>query len=286
MTSENEAALHQRIAELEQENQRLTERETQFRSLVELSPDGIAIHRNGHFLYMNTSGMRIMGAESLEAVQTRSVIEYVHPDYRHLVQARVQSTQQQQTIVHFIEEQFIRLDGAVIDVEVAGTPITHRGEPASQVIFRDITERKQAEQSARAVLEQQQIIAAQQAAIRELSTPLIPLSPTVVLMPLVGSIDSNRAQMVLETLLEGIAAHQAETAILDITGVQVVDTQVANALIQAAQAVRLLGAQVVLTGIGPAMAQTLVHLGADLSSIITRGSLQSAVAEALDMRQR
>jgi rsbT co-antagonist protein RsbR len=146
-------------------------------------------------------------------------------------------------------------------------------------IVRDLTPIKQAESERTAL--QQQVIDAQQHAIRELSTPLIPLSRSVVLMPLIGSIDSNRAQLVMETLLEGIASHQAETAIIDITGVSVVDTQVANALVQTAQAVQLLGAQVVLTGIGPTMAQTLVHLGADLSSITTRGSLQSAVVDAL-----
>lgn len=133
---------------------------------------------------------------------------------------------------------------------------------------------------------QQQVIDSQQAAIRELSTPLIPLAHNVVLMPLIGSIDSSRAQLVMETLLEGVAHYQADTVILDITGVSVVDTQVANAFIQAAQAVRLLGARVILTGIGPAMAQTLVHLGVDLSTLETRGSLQSAVVEALHQEQR
>ena len=153
------------------------------------------------------------------------------------------------------------------------------GQPKKVTFVVDITALKAAEQEQQRL--QQQVIEAQQAAIRELSTPLIPLSSKVVLMPLIGSIDSGRAQMVMEALLEGIAEHQADVAILDITGVAVVDTQVANALVQAAQAVRLLGANVILTGIGPTMAQTLVHLGADLSSISTRGSLQSAVFEAL-----
>jgi anti-anti-sigma regulatory factor len=85
---------------------------------------------------------------------------------------------------------------------------------------------------------------------------------------------------VLETLLQGIASSGAQVAILDITGVPVVDTQVANALIHAAQAVKLLGAQVVLTGIRPEVAQTLVGLGADLGGIITRSSLQSGIAYA------
>jgi rsbT co-antagonist protein RsbR len=128
---------------------------------------------------------------------------------------------------------------------------------------------------------QQQVIAAQQAALRELSTPLIPVSDDVVVMPLIGSIDSQRAQLVLETLLEGVAENHASAVILDITGVQVVDTQVANAILRAAQAVKLLGAQVIITGIRPEVAQTLVTLGADLSSIITRSTLQSGIAYAL-----
>lgn len=85
----------------------------------------------------------------------------------------------------------------------------------------------------------------------------------------------------METLLEGIARFQADMAILDITGIRVIDTQVAQALMRTAQAVKLLGARVVLTGIQPQIAQTLVHLGADLSGIVTRSTLQSGIAFAL-----
>lgn len=147
------------------------------------------------------------------------------------------------------------------------------------VISVDITEQQQLAEE-RASL-QVQVIEAQQAALRELSTPLIPLSQHVVLLPLVGIIDSNRAQQVIETLLTGVTDHCAQLAILDITGVQVVDTQVADALIRAARAVKLLGARVMLTGIRPEIAQTLVQLGVRLDDIQTRGSLQVAVAEAL-----
>lgn len=131
------------------------------------------------------------------------------------------------------------------------------------------------------ITDQQQVIESQREALRELSTPLIPLTDTVVLMPLIGSIDSQRARMIMEALLEGVAQHQAHLAIIDITGVQMVDTQVAKALVSAAQAVRLLGASVMLTGIQPRIAQTLVHLGVDLSGIDTRGSLQAGIAVAL-----
>jgi rsbT co-antagonist protein RsbR len=147
---------------------------------------------------------------------------------------------------------------------------------------RDLSEQIRAA-AERAAL-QEQVIDAQRAALRELSTPMIPLSDDVVIMPLIGTIDSGRAQQVMETLLEGVAHYQASTVILDITGVQIVDTQVADAFIRAAQAVRLLGASVMMTGIQPQIAQTLVQLGVDLGSIQTHGSLQAGIAHALHIK--
>jgi anti-anti-sigma regulatory factor len=146
------------------------------------------------------------------------------------------------------------------------------------VISSDITEIRQAEQLR--IHLQQQVIDAQQEALRELSTPLIPLSDRVVIMPLIGSVDSMRTQLIMETLLAGVATRHAALVILDITGVVVVDTQVARVLVDAAQAVQLLGARVILTGIGPSIAETLVHLGVDLSGIMTQSDLQSAIAWA------
>ncbi|NTW00896.1 MAG: PAS domain-containing protein [Oscillochloris sp.] len=132
---------------------------------------------------------------------------------------------------------------------------------------------------------QTQIIEAQRIALRELNTPLIPLANDVVIMPLIGSIDSTRAAQVMETLLEGVSSHHAQLAILDITGLPVVDSQVANTLLHAAQAVKLLGAEVLLTGIGPEVAQTLVGIGADLSGIKTPGTLQAGINYALRKRR-
>jgi rsbT co-antagonist protein RsbR len=138
----------------------------------------------------------------------------------------------------------------------------------------DITEREQAAE----------IIRSQAAVLEEVSTPLIPISEGVVIMPIVGTVDSMRAHKVLESLLTGVADAHAQVVILDITGVTLVDTQVANVFIQAAQAVKLLGAKVVLTGIRPEVAQTIVGLGVDLSSIITRGTLRDGIAYALTQR--
>ncbi|HEU5011355.1 MAG TPA: STAS domain-containing protein [Roseiflexaceae bacterium] len=129
----------------------------------------------------------------------------------------------------------------------------------------------------------ERIIREQAEQIRELSTPIIPLYEGVLALPLVGAIDSYRASQVLETLLTGISEQQAEVVIIDITGVPVVDTGVAHHLLQSARAARLLGAQVVLVGIGPEIAQTLTQLGADLSGITTRANLQAGVQYALEL---
>ncbi|OAN47713.1 histidine kinase [Chloroflexus islandicus] len=129
---------------------------------------------------------------------------------------------------------------------------------------------------------QETIIAAQERALRELSTPLVPISDRAVALPLIGVIDQRRAGLIIETLLEGVATRGAEMVIIDITGVATVDTFIADALIRAARAVRLLGAHVVLTGISPEVAQTLVSLGADLSVFETRATLQDGIALAMN----
>lgn len=122
--------------------------------------------------------------------------------------------------------------------------------------------------------------------IQALSTPIVPISEEILILPLVGSIDTRRAGQIMESLLEGINHYQAETVIIDITGVPVVDTSVANHLLQAAQAARLLGAQVILVGISPEIAQTIVELGIDLSDVVTRRNLQQGIAYAMEKKMK
>ncbi len=174
-----------------------------------------------------------------------------------------------------------RKNGSVFPAQLSLSVIVDKvGNPhLISVIVHDNTEIQQAEEE-RARL-QEQVITMQETAIRELSSPLLPIAPHVVVMPLIGSIDSQRAQQIMDTLLEGVAYHQAEYALLDLTGIQVADTQVATTLVSAARAAELLGAVVVVTGIAPAMAQTLVHLGADLSTIVTRSTLQEGIQYTL-----
>ncbi|NTV64990.1 MAG: STAS domain-containing protein, partial [Oscillochloris sp.] len=123
------------------------------------------------------------------------------------------------------------------------------------------------QQTLQAVSQQAAEIEAQRFTIRELGTPILPLYPGVIALPLVGAIDSYRATQVLERLLEEISAKQADIVIIDITGVPVVDTGVANYLLQTARAAQLVGAQVVLVGIGAEIAPTMVQLGVNLNQL-------------------
>jgi rsbT co-antagonist protein RsbR len=148
------------------------------------------------------------------------------------------------------------------------------------LVCRDVTERKHHEQVLQNSLRQQEQLRAQEAELMELSTPLIPIGADIVVMPLVGQLNATRAQQVMETLLHGVERTRVRVAILDITGVARVDMAVADALINAARAVKLLGARAVLTGIRPEVADVLVNLGVDLSGIRTCATLQDAIREA------
>jgi PAS domain S-box-containing protein len=207
----------------------------------------------------------------------------------------------------------IRKDGAHRFVEVSislirdptGEPVGFRG------IIRDITERKRAEamlerayaevekqveertvELQREIIErkraqaeslrlQEEVIEAQKRALQELSTPIIPVMDRIIVMPLIGSIDSLRARDITRSLLAGISEQRAKVVILDITGVPMVDSRVASHLNKTIQAARLKGARIIVTGISDAVAETIVDLGIDWVGVETVADLQTGLIVAL-----
>ncbi|WP_413305320.1 STAS domain-containing protein [Bacillus sp. 1P10SD] len=132
----------------------------------------------------------------------------------------------------------------------------------------------------------QRTVSLQKIALQELSAPLIPIFDNITVMPLVGTIDTDRAKRIMENLLQGVVKHHAQVVLIDITGVPVVDTMVAHHIIQASEAVRLVGAKCLIVGIRPEIAQTIVNLGINLNQVVTKNSLQKGVAAALEMTNR
>ena len=130
------------------------------------------------------------------------------------------------------------------------------------------------------VQERERIIRQQQEAIRELSTPVLQVRERLLILPIIGVVDAQRARQLTEQLLRGIRGNRAKVVVIDITGVPSVDSKVANHLVQTVEASRLLGATVIVTGLSSEIAQTLVTIGVDLAKMKTVGDLQGGIEEA------
>ncbi len=180
------------------------------------------------------------------------------------------------------EEQLMRSDGTEIWLRTSKIPLMDAAGQSIGIlgVYDDITVSKLAVAERDHL--QQQIIEAQRQALAELSTPIIPIMDRIIVMPLVGAIDTARSRDIMRSLLSGISQYRAQVAILDITGVPVVDSGVADHLNRTIQAARLKGAQTIITGISDAVAETIVDLGIDWGEIETLRDLQTGLVMALE----
>ncbi|WP_437281631.1 STAS domain-containing protein [Sorangium sp. So ce375] len=175
------------------------------------------------------------------------------------------------------EDPFVRADGRIDWVRWQVFPWhDETGEIGGLMMFTEVITKHK---------ELQERLRAQSATLRELSTPIIPICDEVLVLPLIGALDEQRSQELTEALLRKISEKGAQICIVDVTGVPAVDTQAAGALARIAQTVRLLGAEVVLTGIRPEVAQALVGLEMELGGIVTRRDLSRGIAFAMAARR-
>ncbi len=137
------------ISEQKRAEAALSDSEERYRSLVDLSPDAIVVHLDGKIVYVNRAGITLFGIDSIEDIVGRPLLDFVHPDYHDLVLARVERTYARDWVGECIEEKMLCVDGETLDVEVAVGPITYNGKHAAQVVIRDITARKVAEDKLR-----------------------------------------------------------------------------------------------------------------------------------------
>ncbi len=265
-------ALDERLARLRHTNDALAASDAQLREVVANMPIVVyVVDRAGLFTLSDGGGLGKIGLRPGQVVGL-SVFD-VYRDFPVIVGNMRQA-----------------LAGVpcVWTAEVAGTVYETRttclrdaaGEISGVLgVAIDISERVQMEVERKRL--QEEVIAVQEATLAELSTPLIPISRDTVVLPLIGVVDGARAERVLETLLAGIATTRARVAILDVTGVARMNAEVAQCLLRIARATRLLGAEMVITGIGPLVAQELVALNVDLAAVVIRGTLESGIAWAM-----
>ncbi|MBN1287097.1 MAG: PAS domain S-box protein [Anaerolineae bacterium] len=266
----------------EAERQRLLEEMHYLETSVTQAVDGIAIaDMDGLFRFVNPAWLEMHGYERADELLGKPLsLNHSEEQLKHDVEphfARLMQNGADQTEIGHIKK-----DGTPFPTWMSASLVRDDAGNAVGIVgvARDITEQKRAEtESARL---QEQIIEAQEQALRELASPIIPVMEGIIVMPLVGSIDTGRARQVTRALLSGISQHRARVAILDVTGVSVVDSGVADHLNKTIMAVRLKGAHTILTGLSDAVAETVVDLGIDWSDIETLRDLQSGLISAMN----
>jgi len=270
---------------LRREREAARRSEERYRNLLENANDIIYTHDlEGRYLSINRAGEQVTGYTRDEVLGGMNISQVVAPE--HLDRARRMMEQKLRDPSPTVYElDIIARDGRRLTLEVS-TRIAYRdGSPhLVEGVARDVTERKRAEEE-RARL-RDEVISAQGAMLAQLSTPIIPLKRHAVVVPLIGAVNSERAEQFLGTLLQGVRDLGARVAIIDITGVPEVDARVAQTLVDAAQAVRLLGTEVLITGVRAGVARTLVSLGVDLTGLRIRRDLQSGIDEAENLVSR
>ncbi|HVK71542.1 MAG TPA: PAS domain S-box protein [Polyangium sp.] len=281
--AKREAEERQQLLAQQARIESLDEERQQMSAAVANSADFIGICTlDGRTIYCNAAGRRLIGFDVDADMRGFEVAKVLTPEatrkFMQQIVPAIQATgrwEGELEIKHLVTGEVFptQYNAFLIKDQQTGQQI------GIGAVTRDLRPARRAEEERRQLLDE--IIRAQAAMLAELSTPLIPISDRVVVMPLIGTVDEARAGHVLESLLSGVTARGAKVAILDITGVATVDVAVAEALVRAARAVRLLGAEVVLTGIRSEVAQALLGLDVDLGSIVTRSTLQSGIAFAM-----
>ncbi len=243
-------------------------------AIVESSDDAIyGKTLDGVILSWNHGAERMFGYTAGE-VLNRSVNILVPPNSPDEVAQILERLKRGERVDHF-ETARLKKDGEHIDVSLTISPVRDASGKivGASTVARDITEQKRMREALRQRAQE----------ILDVSTPVLQVWEGVVVAPFIGTLDTQRAQQFMERLLERVVETNSSVALLDVTGVPSVDTRTAQHLIETISAVRLMGAQAVLTGVRPAIAQTLAHLGINLADVVTRSSLASGLRVALDI---
>jgi rsbT co-antagonist protein RsbR len=254
--------------------------EERYRRMADNIQDGLTIIEGRDVVYLNDRVCEIFG-HPRDELKHLSGLDIAAPEEKARIQALIEEAKAHGEPLESLMFWIMRPDGTRRYIHNRySTTYDDEGVLLRFVVTTDMTERKRAEMEREQL--QQEVIEAQREALKELSTPVIPVMERILVMPLVGSIDTMRARDIMRTLLEGISAHRAKFVILDVTGVPVMDTGVVNHINKTIQAARLKGAQTIVTGISDAVAEAVVDLGIDWGAVETLADLRTGLRIALN----
>lgn len=244
-------------------------REEMYRQIVEHSADTIIIQQDDKFVYINPAGVDFLRAASSDEVIGKSVLDIIPENYRELIIRHTKTVLEENKPTGTIEKKIKRFDGTLVEVETICTPVNYKGKKAIQSFVREITQRKETERALEKVSKQ----------INALSAPVLPILEGVAVMPLVGSIDSDRAQYILEQVPLKVQEQNVHVLISDFSGLNKLDATAIDCLFQTSAVLGLLGVRSIVTGIRPEVSRSVVQLGMDLSLIQIFGNVQQALRE-------
>lgn len=252
--------------ESNKEFQELMEKENMYRQIIEYSVETIVIHAHHQILYINQSGANFLRATKEDIIGAQ-VLDVFQENDRPAIKERIQKAMGENVPGELIEHVISRLDGSLVDVELYCHPVIYGDKKAIQSVFRDITKRKEAERNHKRLLRE----------INEVSASIVPVLDGISILPLIGSIDTDRANQLMEDIPLKIQQQAVECLIIDFSGIYNFDEVVTDYLLKINAVMQMLGVRSIITGIRPELAHAATELGLNLFSMKTMATVQQAL---------
>lgn len=245
----------------------IKEKEEIYQQITEYSDETTIIHSNQKVLYINQPGSEFFKADK-EALIGANVVDVFTDDYKEFITKRIRTGMEDRTIGELVETTVKRFDGTQADVELYCYPVQYGETVAIQSTIRDITAQKKTERDLMQLK-------------NEISTPIVPIMDGLAVLPLVGSVDGDRSNLLLDIIPQKIQGENLHCLIIDVSGIYNIDNVVAEFLYRIDHIMRLLGIKLIFTGIRPELALKAIEARVDFSQLTTMGTVKQALKRHL-----